>query len=231
MRRLLVGAALGAALGVAAHPAAARAGCPSGLVPSASVSLGEEGARERTAAIERALARERRKAAWWNGAWIGVFAAATAFNLTIAIVTDDGDARIDSEVGAAKSALALSGAVFAPLRLPRPVTGGGTCRDLSITEDALLGGAARERRGRGWGAHVSTVAVNLAASLYLGLVHDHWKAAAISGLGGVAVGEIRIFTQPNALAGVLAEETSRPRVSLAPLTVGGRPGLGLAGTF
>jgi hypothetical protein len=228
VRRLALCAALGA-LGGAAFAAPARAGCPSGL-PAAGWQ-GEEVARARTAAIERALARERRKAAWWNGVWIALYAASTTYNTVSAIVTDDDDTRIDSEVQAAKSALALSGALLAPLRVPRPVTAGLTCRDLSISEDALLRGAERERRGRRWVAHLSTVTVNLAASLYLGLVHDHWKAAAISGIGGVAVGEIRIFTQPNALPDVLAGQAPRPSVSLAPLAVDGKLGLGLAGSF
>lgn len=63
--------------------------------------------------------------------------------------------------------------------------------------EALLAEAVLwEKLGKSWVPHVAGIGVNVAAGLYLGLAHERWSSAAVAALGGAAITELKILTQP-----------------------------------
>jgi hypothetical protein len=56
--------------------------------------------------------------------------------------------------------------------------------------------AQNQKDGRRWWLHVGNVVLNTGVGLFLGLGYHHWFAGALNAIGGSAIGELIIFTQP-----------------------------------
>ena len=67
---------------------------------------------------------------------------------------------------------------------------------LPTIEEIFVRDAANEAAGAGWRAHGLALGFNVARSLVLGLALNHWRGALFSGVGGIAVSETQILTQP-----------------------------------
>jgi hypothetical protein len=119
-------------------------------------------------------------------------------------------------VALAKGALALFNSFVFDLDIPEVGPGG--------VGVALAEAAENERSGRTIVPHLTGLAVNLGAALFLGIGHDRWGYAAFQGIGGMCITEIRIFTQPYRAA-------RRIPVTVAPLFDENAAGLSVIGTF
>ncbi len=162
------------------------------------------------------LQSERGRAAWWNWSWRAVFVGGIVLGGVQLSREDDPDKRINHKVAIGKASIALVNSFVMSLTIPEVGPDG--------VEAALRVAADNERRGRGWWPHVSALALNLGASLYLGIAEDNWRYAAFSGVFGAVIGEARIFTQPY-------RAVSRVKLDVAPVVLGGAPGLVLVGEF
>jgi hypothetical protein len=122
-----------------------------------------------------------------------------------AMHTDDD--RIPTYIGAASSAVGELTTFVLPLsvmsdvpaleaRLAQPRDTRSECARLADAEQVLIEAAASEAGGQRWYIHGANVAFNVGVGLVLGLGFDLWPAAALNGIGGAAVGELQILTQP-----------------------------------
>jgi hypothetical protein len=156
--------------------------------------------RARLAFIANALEEEAGRARAWRWGWGGGYGVLALGQLAVVPIVEDREAHPDLFVGAAASAFGAT-AIFLT---PSAAEGLPSCPSLADAERLLAEGAERESFGVGWLAQVGNVAVNLAVSLILGVGYHRWMSAAISGIAGLAIGELTILTKPNELVSALA---------------------------
>lgn len=159
---------------------------------------------ERLSFIENRLEAGKTYAQVWQYGWTGIYTVTAVAGAYGAITADDGDARALSIVSGVKSALAAADLIGNPLpaRLgAAPLTAvPGTGRDaqlqrLALGERALLDNAELADRRYNLRPHVQNVTVNAIGGLlvwYFGNSTD----ALVSLVGGIAVGEAQIWSQP-----------------------------------
>jgi len=110
-------------------------------------------------------------------------------------------------VGAGSSAIGLAPLLISPLEVqgdgaelealpPLSLERDEICARLADAERRLVRDANGEAAGRSWLMHSANLAVNAGVLLLLGLGFHHWKAGAINGVLGTAVGEAMILSQP-----------------------------------
>jgi hypothetical protein len=209
----------------------ARAQClaPEGSVPA----LAERNPEERFAYLSRVLERERHDASVWNWGWGIGFAASALGEGGFALFSTNRDQRIDATVGAIQSTLGVALSIIAPLRIEEPPAQFTSCADLVAAEAAMLHSLENERLMRAWYAHAGNLVVNAAGFFYLGFAEKHWLSGTVGLVGGLIVGELKIFTQPYRLPG--AWETYRSHgfgpVQITITPIGDQLGLGVLGTF
>jgi hypothetical protein len=90
---------------------------------------------------------------------------------------------------------------------------------------------ARDREWRkryGWFTHTSTIGLNVAGFLAVGLYTDNWTLATLGALGGSFVGYVSVFTAPSAF---LDDHPWLEKMSVTPSLQPGGGGLQLVGRF
>jgi len=184
--------------------------------------------------IRERLQAEARRARTWSYAWGATYAALMIGQL-VPLPFVSPETRLDLYVGTAGAALGLIPVVVMPLRvmrddrwlarrLDRAPAGTHPCVLLAEAESLLVRDAANEAWGRSWLFHTGNVVVNAGIFFIIGAGFGHWVSAVVSGLSGVAVGELMIFTQPTGAVrdlrryrdGDLGSPAER-RLTLAPL--------------
>jgi hypothetical protein len=108
----------------------------------------------------------------------------------------DAAAEASLIAGTAKSIIGLGARVITPIDVPTPKVTGEPCADLAAAEAALARAAKSEKQGF-WLNHIGGLALQLGATLYIGLsADDAWDEAAISFAIGYTVGVTSTYTQP-----------------------------------
>jgi hypothetical protein len=216
-------AALAVAGVLAAWPGEARA-CPAD-------------AADRAARLRARLDRERDLAARWRLGWSIGFGVASIGQgaLVIAEFSPLGEyddaAEASLVAGTVKSIVGLGSRVIAPVKVPEPKVTGDACADLAAAEAALAAAAKSEKQSF-FLNHIGGLALQVAATAYIGLAADDaWTDAAISFALGYAVGAASTYTQPR---GAWHEHRRRPDArtwQLTPLVTPGAHGLSVVGRF
>ncbi len=227
-------AALGCAL-VLAMPVA-RADQPAVREPPSSEPSTCDPAR--AARLARALDREARIAARWRWGWAAVFGAAAVGQYVVAAAdwVPDGDRhdarRTSLYLGAAKATIGLGARVILPPRIARLRLTGDACVDDRAARAAIAWTAVRERNSMALNVF-GGLAVNLSASLYVGLAEDSWTDAGISFGMGMAVSIVSGLTQPRRVWRQGGVDARGPLVAwqLGPWPTTRGPGLTLTGSF
>lgn len=183
---------------------------------------------------------------WWYG-WYAGFTALTVGQFTIAVAITDRDRRPDYVVGAVASSLGVVPRALFPftprtaaasLRVYPATTPEERRRKLAAAERLLHAASDVEIQGRSWLTHALGLSVSLATGLVLGLGYHSTRGALLDSLGGVALVEAQIFTQPTAAIDAWrayglghleppAAASDSPRWSLVPQGLG----LGFAAVF
>lgn len=183
---------------------------------------------------------------WWYG-WYAGYSALTVGQFTIALAVDDPKARADNVVGAVASSLGVIPLGFLPftprlaaadLRGYPATTPEQRRRKLAAAERLLHAASDVEIQKRSWITHALGFSVSLASGLVLGLGYQSTRGAVLNSLGGVALTELQIFTQPTAAieawhAYELGQiesprtATNKPRWTIVPQGMG----LGFAAVF
>jgi hypothetical protein len=147
--------------------------------------------------IRNELSEHRQSTRRWATVWGVTWGTATAVQLGVAVGTGNSEARKDLWVGSASAALGLIPTLIVPPEATHDFTLTGDCEnELSQAESLIERFSANSETYDGLIAHVSNVAVNLAASLVMGLGFGHWGAAAINFAAGIPIGEMMILTYP-----------------------------------
>jgi hypothetical protein len=156
--------------------------------------------------IDTHLSVTAHRARVWTWGWgIGIVAA-TVGNVAPLPFVAKGD-RIDWYVGAGTTIVGIVPLLIAPLdvvddarRLHAQVVADASadsvCRLLADAEQSLVRDAKNQSDGQRWWLHVGNVLLNTGVGLFLGLGYHHWGAGAWNAVGGSAIGEAIILTQP-----------------------------------
>jgi len=159
----------------------------------------------RIAWIEARLARGTGAAdRWWTGWYVG-FTALTVGQGAVAVATTDPGLRADMAVGAVGASLGVAPLGLFPFE-PRfaasdlAAEAGGTAgerrRKLAVAERLLAESADAEAFGRSWAVHLLGGGVSLGLGLVLAIAYDRLASGILNFVGGVALTELSIFTQP-----------------------------------
>ncbi len=140
----------------------------------------------------------------WRYSWLGIHGAFTAGQLVLSRFVEEPD-RIGMYLGAGSSVVGALTIVLTPA-VP---DGSGPATEL---ETRLELGALAERVGTAWWAHAANAAFNVARGAILGFVLGQWTSGLVTALGGTAIGELMILTQPTALVPV---DAAWPREAVA----------------
>ena len=127
----------------------------------------------------------------WRWSWLGVHGAFTVGQLVLSRFVEEPE-RIGMYLGAGSSVV---GALTVALT-PAVPDGSGPASDLDAR---LKAGALAERVGTAWWAHAANAAFNVARGAILGIFFGQWTSGLITAVGGTAIGELMILTQPTAL--------------------------------
>jgi hypothetical protein len=194
-------------------------------------------AADRAATLRARLDREREKAARWRLGWgIGFGVAAIGQGaLVIAEVTPLGEydeaAEASLMAGTAKSIVGLGARVITPVKVPRPAVTGDACTDLANAEAALAKAAKSEKQSF-FLNHIGGLAVQIGATLYIGLsVDDAWTDAAISFAMGYTIGTLSTYTQPRGAWHEHRRSAEERTWQVAPLVSPNTRGLAIVGSF
>jgi len=186
--------------------------CPA--MSGADPALAARDADERLDFIRERLAGEALRGRVWNDAWSISYGLLTVTQLVLVPVFEDAGPRADLYVGAGSSAIGLAALVILPLEvmsdnveLEQQLSEKGDqpdlCAVLARAEGLLLSAAENEDQGVSFWMHAASALLNIGAGLILGLGFDRWESGAINAAAGIAIGELMILTQPDALPGDL----------------------------
>jgi hypothetical protein len=189
--------------------------CPpmSGAAPALSM----QPASLRLDFVRSVMRDQARRARLWSWGWALGGTALIAGNYAIAALADTADDRVDPIVGGTAAITIPAGILIKPLTvmsandeledyLARTASTAGArdaCVTLARAEELLAISADDEALTAGWIAQVLAIGGNAAIGLFLGLGFDHWEGALLNGVGGIAVSEAQIFTQPTGAVSAL----------------------------
>lgn len=148
----------------------------------------------------------------WNYGWGSVYGASLAHSIYTLEDTSDSDDRLDAQVSALKSALALADTVLNPqphaaaLERFNQLAVEGSPEALEQAERLRAEIAHEEQRRRQLDARLQPLIVNLIGGLVIALGDDRPKDGAINFATGMLVTELAIWTQPSAAARLGAPE-------------------------
>ena len=188
--------------------------------------------RERIDDLQASLDRSQAPARLWLFGWTSAFTAGLAVRSTLAVSAASEGIRIDSRVGA----LTLGTGLLATMALaPRSAFAAAKLRGLPDTtaeerrrkllagQELLAKCAFWERAGKSFVPHLVGVAVNVAAGLYLGIGEKRWASGLVAAVGGIAITELKIFTQPMTASAALAAYRGRGESGPVRASQGARP--------
>ncbi|HEY0710444.1 MAG TPA: hypothetical protein VGG33_26805 [Polyangia bacterium] len=195
----------------------------------------------RLAFIDQRLQHTAHRSRVWSWGWGLGLTGLTVGNLTMVPLVER-DNRVDYYVGAGTSFVGILPLLILPLSamgdaraLATKRTSGTACNALLPEAETMLARSAQtQAEGRAWWNHLANVVLNGGAGLFLGLAYDHWTSGIITGLGGIAIGEAMILTQPVDSPADLAQyqrQGDERRVTLTPMIAPQRFGLALAVGF
>jgi hypothetical protein len=213
------------ALLVAAAAHATRCAPIAGGVPE----LGNIDAEVRLRFLRDRLKKEARLTRVWAFAWTGLYSGLIVYNLA-QLDPHDRDNAINNGVGAGASMVGIFSIALIPpsimgdqfwleRRLRHAAPGTDICALLADAERLLVRDAKSAAFGKSALVHAGNFLFNIGVGLLLGVGFGHWSQAALQGLGGIAVGEAMILTQP---AGVV-RDLSRYRAANLGLPPSWRP--------
>ncbi len=156
----------------------------------------EATADERIAFIRDVLITEKRRAAYWNWAWTGVFGGMGGTFGTIAIVSDDQEVTERTAITAIRSGVGLANQLVVPLRIPQVEGDDTSCATLVQAEEALRQAAVNQKAQTDWVfPRLGSLVINFGVgAALLAFGQEEW--AAIGTLSGLVVSEIRFQTTP-----------------------------------
>jgi hypothetical protein len=185
--------------------------------------------------IQTRLVREAHRVRVWKWGWgIGAVAGG-GLQLGLAPLVDDHDQRVDLLIGGGSTLALLVPVLFGPSVDERPASGAADdCpARLSDAERRLAAADDDERRARGPLSHIVNIVFNVGVGLLLGLGFDQWPQGILSTAGGVAVGEVQIWTVPQGARDDLSALRAIPsaRATLVPLRLRAGAGVSLVIPF
>ncbi len=213
--------------------------CP--VPKGADPRLAAMDARERLDLLHRTLDQQASYATLWTWGWAGVGTAIAWANFILADRASSLDDREDHLIVGAftllipisKLVMRLRVATDAP-RLDALVLAGGeqTCLVLARAEQFMARDAADEDFDSGILAHLAGVVASGALFAILASM-EHWTNAIFNGVGGVALSEVMILTQPTGASRVWDHyrKADLPRVTLSPLDAPRAAGVSLRVAF
>jgi hypothetical protein len=161
--------------------------------------------------IKNSLDNERNHSYWWQHGWEGYYVTSSLVQLSLAATADSSDDEVRFGVGVFKSALAFSAMFMDPLpatdgadSLSSPTQGESNSQvqtraqkieRLKRAEALFKRRADRSKNIHTWSRHGSAILFNLATAGIVS-VFGNDKDAIASGIGGILVSEINIWTQP-----------------------------------
>jgi hypothetical protein len=158
--------------------------------------------------IDQRLSLTAHHARIWTWGWGVGIVGATLGNLAPLPFVDESH-RIDWYTGAATTIVGIVPLLIAPLDVIKDarelharvagangVAGEEVCAHLADAETRLVRDAKNQSDGQRWWLHVGNVVLNCGVGLFLGLGFNHWWAGAFNAVGGSAIGEAIILTQP-----------------------------------
>jgi len=156
--------------------------------------------------IDQRLSTTAHHARVWTWGWgIGIVGATLANLAPLPFVAKEN--RIDWYVGAGTTIIGIVPLLIAPLdvvadaaqlraAMASELNEATVCRILADAETRLIRDAANQQDGRRWWMHAANVALNTGVGLFLGLGYHHWGAGVLNIVGGSAIGEAIILTEP-----------------------------------
>jgi hypothetical protein len=190
-------------------------------VASAGSDDGE--ASRRISDLQAILDRSEGPARLWYFGWASLYAAGLTARVALSLFSEREGVRTDSQVSAITLGAGLIGTL---VLLPPAAFAGGRMRaapartpeerrqKVLLGEGLLKASAASERQGKSFVPHLVGAVINVSAGLYLWLDRDRPLSAVAQGLGGIAVTELKIYTQPT----TATEAIGPPRRELGTLT-------------
>jgi hypothetical protein len=178
-----------------------------GISSAAAAPPSDAEVSRRLAFIEARLSRGAGAANTWWDAWYYGWTALTMGQFVWAIATPDPGTRIDMAVGAASSTLGVIplGILPFPARTaPRDLarvpasTPEERRRKLVFAEHLLEAAAKDEELRRSWVNHATSIGVSIGVGLVLGVGYRRPVPGLLNAIGGIALSELQIFTQPTA---------------------------------
>ena len=221
--------------------------CPS--LDGAAPVVGEQAAPERVAYIRDSMDGAVPRAWMWAGGWSAGFATASVAQAALIPLSRTSEERrmLYVSVGGTVSGLGL--VVISPPavirnrnKLARAMEESSTdpCEVLRRAETLMVATSKAERLNQAWIMHGGNLAFNVGSGLILGLGWEQWDAAFLTVSVGTLVGEIMIWTQPNAMTKALQRYqtgawVAPPRhamtLRLHPVFFEHTGGIGASGTF
>ncbi|SRR5690554_5366801 len=174
------------------------------LVSLSTSAYAEDDAR--WAELRRVFEQGEQDARRWSMGWTTAYGLYAALNIAAAEDTDDSEERLDAQVNAVKSTLALANILMTPqphfaaredfddIYANRGAAGHAALARAEARRNAL---ARQEQDRRGLSARLGPFAVNLLAGLTIALGDDRPGDGLISFASGMLVNELALRTQPD----------------------------------
>ncbi|MBK9262577.1 MAG: hypothetical protein IPM54_22580 [Polyangiaceae bacterium] len=209
----------------------------------------------RLAFIEARLARGAGPANMWWSSWYYGWTALSMGQFVWAIATPDKGTRIDMAVGAAASTLGVIplGVLPFPARTAQRDLARVPARSpeerrrkLAFAEHLLEAAAKDQKLRRSWVNHATSIGVSIGVGLVLGVGYGRPIPGLINSIGGIALSELQIWTQPTAAITDFADyeklrNESKPSTTMLPPKTNGFPvsisiaphpgGISISGSF
>ncbi len=218
-------------------PAVARADgplCP--VPPGAAPALGEASVARRLEFLQRHLDDDGRRANTWGLGWLYGYTGLALVGTTLAgvqgTVGSAGEA-VDNLIAAGASLVGTGFVLVTWLPVGADAraldallaTHQEPCAVLARAEQMLLRDADAEATGQRWYVHALALGFSIGISAVLGFGLGHWRNAVIGMVGGVALSEVQIATQPTGaqdarqryIAGALGGDTRSALWTLSPM--------------
>lgn len=216
-------------------------------------TISDEEVAKRLAFLEARLNQgEKAATLWWN-VWFYGWEGLTMAQFAWALTTKDSGTRIDMAIGAASSTLGVLPlgllpfpAKTAPQDLAKfaantPNTPTARRQKLIFAEHLLHAAADDEILRRSWVNHAVSIGVSIGVGLILAVGYERPIPGLFNTIGGIALSELQIFTQPTAAINDLHDYqrfgiTPTPTTKQKPASIGFNVGphsggLSLSGRF